>query len=137
MREKPARGARDRVAPPECRFRPACSHRKDTDMHGHELSRRRFLRTATVFGASAAFLRSRDLPAGVPEAAGPDEGRSVVAVTNGASRRQNICDALASIEDRIRGAKLPDVTKRYRMHDDIERELRWMGPIKEVPEKLG
>ena len=23
------------------------------------------------------------------------------------------------------------------MHADIERELRWMGPMKEVPEKLG
>ena len=37
----------------------------------------------------------------------------------------------------IRGAKLADVTRKYRMHDDIERELRWMGPMKEVPEKLG
>ena len=44
-------------------------------------------------------------------------------------------DNLAKIE--IRGAKLPDVTKKYRMHDDIERELRWQGPLKEVPEKLG
>jgi len=23
------------------------------------------------------------------------------------------------------------------MHDDIERELRWMGPMKEIPGKLG
>jgi len=37
----------------------------------------------------------------------------------------------------IRGAKLAEVTKKYRMHDDLERELRWMGPMKEVPEKLG
>lgn len=37
----------------------------------------------------------------------------------------------------IRGANLADVTRKYRMHDDIERELRWMGPMKEVPEKLG
>ncbi len=37
----------------------------------------------------------------------------------------------------IRGAKLADVSKKYRMHDDLERELRWMGPLKEIPEKLG
>jgi uncharacterized protein (DUF362 family) len=42
---------------------------------------------------------------------------------------------LSKIE--IRGAKLADVTKKYQMHNDIERELRWMGPLKEVPEKLG
>jgi uncharacterized protein (DUF362 family) len=37
----------------------------------------------------------------------------------------------------IRGAKLADVTRKYQMHDDLERELRWMGPMKEIPEKLG
>ncbi len=37
----------------------------------------------------------------------------------------------------IRGAKLADVTKKYRMHTDIERELKWQGPMEEVPEKLG
>jgi uncharacterized protein (DUF362 family) len=37
----------------------------------------------------------------------------------------------------LRGAKLADVTKKYKMHTDIERELRWMGPMKEVPERLG
>ncbi len=37
----------------------------------------------------------------------------------------------------IRGAKLADVTRKYKMHGDIERELRWMGPMKDVPEKLG
>lgn len=42
---------------------------------------------------------------------------------------------LSKIE--IRGPKPADVTKKYRMHDDIERELRWMGPLKEIPEKLG
>jgi uncharacterized protein (DUF362 family) len=42
---------------------------------------------------------------------------------------------LAQID--IRGAKLAEVTKKYRMSDQIERELRWMGPLKEVPEKLG
>jgi len=42
---------------------------------------------------------------------------------------------LAKID--IRGAKLADVARKYRLHRDIERELRWMGPMKEVPEKLG
>lgn len=42
---------------------------------------------------------------------------------------------LAKIQ--IRGPKLAEVTRQYKMHDDIERELRWMGPLKEVPEKLG
>lgn len=44
-------------------------------------------------------------------------------------------DDLSQIE--IRGAKLAEVTKKYRMHDDLERELRWMGPLQEIPEKLG
>jgi uncharacterized protein (DUF362 family) len=44
-------------------------------------------------------------------------------------------DDLSRID--IRGAKLADVTKKYRVHTDIERELKWMGPMKEVPEKLG
>lgn len=42
---------------------------------------------------------------------------------------------LAKID--IRGAALADVTRKYRMSDAIQRELRWMGPMKEVPEKLG
>ncbi len=42
---------------------------------------------------------------------------------------------LAKID--IRGAKLADVARKYKMHADIERELRWMGPMKEVPERLG
>jgi uncharacterized protein (DUF362 family) len=37
----------------------------------------------------------------------------------------------------IRGAKLAEVTRKYQMHRDLERELRWMGPMKELPEKLG
>ena len=36
-----------------------------------------------------------------------------------------------------RGAGLAQVTKKYKMHDDLERELRWQGPMKEIPEKLG
>jgi uncharacterized protein (DUF362 family) len=37
----------------------------------------------------------------------------------------------------IRGAKIADVKKKYQLHQDIERELRWMGPMTEIPEKLG
>jgi hypothetical protein len=29
------------------------------------------------------------------------------------------------------------VTRKYQMHGDLERELRWQGPMKEIPEKLG
>lgn len=42
---------------------------------------------------------------------------------------------LAKID--VRGAKLAEVSRKYRMSDQIQRELRWMGPMKEVPEKLG
>ncbi len=37
----------------------------------------------------------------------------------------------------LRGPKLAEVTRKYRMSDAIERELKWMGPMKEVPERLG
>jgi uncharacterized protein (DUF362 family) len=37
----------------------------------------------------------------------------------------------------LRGAKLAEVTRKYRMSDAIQRELRWLGPMKDVPEKLG
>ncbi len=37
----------------------------------------------------------------------------------------------------VRGAKLAEVARKYKMHADIERELKWMGPMKEIPEKLG
>jgi uncharacterized protein (DUF362 family) len=37
----------------------------------------------------------------------------------------------------IEGAKLASVVKKYRLHKDIERELEWMGPMKEVPPALG
>jgi uncharacterized protein (DUF362 family) len=37
----------------------------------------------------------------------------------------------------VRGAKLAEVTRKYQMHPNLERELRWMGPMKEIPEKLG
>ncbi len=37
----------------------------------------------------------------------------------------------------LRGAKLAEVAKKYQMHPNLEHELKWMGPMKEVPEKLG
>ena len=35
------------------------------------------------------------------------------------------------------GAELASVKKKYVMHADIERELKWMGEMTELPEKLG
>jgi uncharacterized protein (DUF362 family) len=35
------------------------------------------------------------------------------------------------------GAKVADVKKPYRMHPDIERELKWQGPLTELPFNLG
>ena len=37
----------------------------------------------------------------------------------------------------ILGAKIADVKKPYRLHQDTDRELQWMGPLTEVPPKLG
>jgi uncharacterized protein (DUF362 family) len=37
----------------------------------------------------------------------------------------------------IAGAKLEDVVKKYRLHPDIELELKWQGPMTEVPFNLG
>lgn len=37
----------------------------------------------------------------------------------------------------VRGAKIAEVRKEYRLHRDLERELKWMGPMEEIPEKLG
>jgi len=37
----------------------------------------------------------------------------------------------------IRGAKLDAVRRKYRLHPDIERELRWMGPMEDLPEVVG
>jgi uncharacterized protein (DUF362 family) len=38
----------------------------------------------------------------------------------------------------IRGnAQVAAVQRKYRMHADIERELRWMGPMEELPPNLG
>jgi uncharacterized protein (DUF362 family) len=35
------------------------------------------------------------------------------------------------------GARVADVRKKYRLHRDIERELQWRGPMKELPFNLG
>ena len=37
----------------------------------------------------------------------------------------------------IVGAKLDAVKKKYVLHRDIDRELQWMGPMTELPPKLG
>jgi uncharacterized protein (DUF362 family) len=37
----------------------------------------------------------------------------------------------------IRGAKIADVRREYRLHRDIERQLLWRGPMLEIPPKLG
>jgi uncharacterized protein (DUF362 family) len=44
-------------------------------------------------------------------------------------------DDLSRID--VQGVRLTDVARKYQMHRDIERELKWMGPMTEVPEKLG
>jgi uncharacterized protein (DUF362 family) len=35
------------------------------------------------------------------------------------------------------GVQIASVQRKYRMHADIERELRWMGPMEELPPNLG
>jgi uncharacterized protein (DUF362 family) len=42
---------------------------------------------------------------------------------------------LAKID--IRGEKIEAVRRKYQFHQDIERELRWMGPMLELPTKPG
>lgn len=37
----------------------------------------------------------------------------------------------------VRGPKLDGLIKKYTLHGDIERELQWMGPLNEIPEKMG
>ncbi|MGE5568927.1 MAG: DUF362 domain-containing protein [Rhodospirillales bacterium] len=37
----------------------------------------------------------------------------------------------------IRGEQIANVRREYRLHKDIERELQWMGPLTDVPVKLG
>jgi len=42
---------------------------------------------------------------------------------------------LAKID--LRGNKLEEVRKEYRLHPDIELQLKWMGPMEELPPTLG
>jgi uncharacterized protein (DUF362 family) len=37
----------------------------------------------------------------------------------------------------VRGEKIASIQRKYGMHKDIERELQWMGPIQDLPPKLG
>ena len=37
----------------------------------------------------------------------------------------------------VRGSQIAAVQKKYRMHDDIQRMLEWMGPMRELPRSLG
>jgi uncharacterized protein (DUF362 family) len=37
----------------------------------------------------------------------------------------------------VRGAKLADVRRKYQLHRDIERMLEWMGPMRDLPPRLG
>jgi uncharacterized protein (DUF362 family) len=37
----------------------------------------------------------------------------------------------------VRGETIAAIQKKYRLHQDTERELQWMGPITELPPKLG
>jgi uncharacterized protein (DUF362 family) len=37
----------------------------------------------------------------------------------------------------VRGESIASVQKKYQMHKDIERELQWMGPMTDLPPKLG
>jgi uncharacterized protein (DUF362 family) len=42
---------------------------------------------------------------------------------------------LAKID--LRGKRLEEVRKEYRLHPDIDLQLRWMGPMEELPPTLG
>ncbi len=42
---------------------------------------------------------------------------------------------LAKID--VVGASIASVQKKYRLHSDIDRELQWMGPMEDLPPKLG
>jgi hypothetical protein len=37
----------------------------------------------------------------------------------------------------LRGDKLEDVRRTYRLHADLDRMLQWRGPLTELPPKLG
>jgi uncharacterized protein (DUF362 family) len=42
---------------------------------------------------------------------------------------------LAKID--VRGEKIEAVRRKYQLHQDIERELQWMGPLTELPPRVG
>jgi uncharacterized protein (DUF362 family) len=37
----------------------------------------------------------------------------------------------------VRGARIAAVQRKYRMHSDVDRMLQWMGPMQDLPPKLG
>ncbi len=37
----------------------------------------------------------------------------------------------------VRGEKIADVRRPYRLHQDIERELRWIGPLEDIEKPMG
>ncbi len=37
----------------------------------------------------------------------------------------------------VEGASIADVARKYRLHADLDRELQWMGPMKDLPPKVG
>jgi uncharacterized protein (DUF362 family) len=37
----------------------------------------------------------------------------------------------------IRGEKIADVRRVYRLHPDVEQEREWMRPMEELPSRLG
>ena len=46
-----------------------------------------------------------------------------------------LVDALEQID--VRGDRLADVKRTYQLHRDIERMLEWMGPMRDLPPRLG
>jgi uncharacterized protein (DUF362 family) len=45
------------------------------------------------------------------------------------------CYDLSKID--VVGPPIASVQKKYRLHMDIDRELQWMGPMEDLPPKLG
>jgi hypothetical protein len=37
----------------------------------------------------------------------------------------------------VAGTSIASVARKYKLHPDIDRELKWMGPMKELPPSLG
>ena len=42
---------------------------------------------------------------------------------------------LAKID--VKGAQIAALQKKYRLHADVDRMLKWMGPMEEMPPNLG